>query len=93
MVPLEELQSCLVMKRMKDNPRKLNCQLPRLQLLFDLPSHTTLHYIVINYEVTEIKVFSSPPPPKVAPRSLKSKQKAIESKLKRRTEERTGETV
>ena len=63
MVPLEELQLCLVMKRIKDNPRKFNCQSPRLQLLFDLPSHTTLHYIVINYEVTEIKVFSSPPPP------------------------------
>ena len=75
MVPLEELQSCLVMKRIKDNPRKLNYQAPRLQLLFDLPSHTTLHYIIINYKVTEIKVFSSPPP-KVAPQSLKSKQKS-----------------
>ena len=64
MVPLEELQSCLVMKRIKDNPRKLNCQSPRLQLLLDLPSHTTLHYIVINYEVTKIKVFASPPAPK-----------------------------
>ena len=77
MVPLEELQSCLVMKRIKDNPRKLNCQAPRLQLLFDLPSHTTPHYIIINYEVTEKKsVFTPPPPPPLLSRSLKSKQKA-----------------
>ena len=47
-VPLEELQSRLVMKRMKDNTRKLDCQASRLQLLFDLPSHITLRYIIIN---------------------------------------------
>ena len=84
------------MKRIKDNPRKLNCQAPRLQLLFDLPSHTTLHYIIINYEVTEKKCFHPPPPLpvfKVAPRSLKSKQKRKASRRGERKKERTRETL
>ena len=43
LVPLEELQSCLAMKRIKDYPRKPNCQASRLHryLLYDLPPHTT----------------------------------------------------
>ena len=43
---LEELQSCLVMKRIKDNPRKLNYQAPRLHLLFDFPH--TLYYTTVS---------------------------------------------
>ena len=92
--PLEELQSYLVMKRTKDNPRKLNCQAPRLHLLFDLPSHTTRHYKIINYQTLLRKTVFSPPPPhfeslvspppsptfKVASRSLKSKQKSKASR-------------
>ena len=89
MVPLEELQSCYVMKRIKDNPRKLNCQAPRLQLLFDLPSHTTLHYIIINYEVTEKKCFHPPPPPHFQSSSaVPEKQAKKQGKPKRRKEER-----
>ena len=43
LAPLEELQSCLAMKRIKDYPRKPNCQASRLHryLLYDLPPHTT----------------------------------------------------
>ena len=43
LVPLEELQSCLAMKRIKDYPRKPNCQASRLHryLLYDLPPHAT----------------------------------------------------
>ena len=43
-LPVKELQSGFVMKRRKDNPRNLNCQAPRLHLLYDLPQHTKLHY-------------------------------------------------
>ena len=91
-VPLEELQSCLVMKRIKDNPRKLNCQVPMLQLLFDLPSHTTLHYTnykFINYEVTEKKCFHPPPLPHFQSSSaVPEKQAKKQGKPKRRKEER-----
>ena len=82
MVPLEELQSCLVMKRIRD----------RLRLLFDLPLHTTLQYITINYEVTVKKCFHTPPSPphfqNSSVWSLKSKQKSKASGERKKEQEK-----